>query len=67
MGGGGGGGGGGGLRAHNCTLLKVAHSVDQSVQSAEIFFAFIFQLSGWALVAPLCFALQVRDASIAVS
>ena len=29
----------------------------------EYFFAFIFQLSEWALVAPSCFALQVRDAS----
>ena len=38
-------------------------SADQSARSAEIFFAFIFQLSGWALVAPLCFVLQVRDAS----
>ena len=34
---------------------------DQSAQSAEIFFAFIFQLSGWALVAPSCFAQQVPD------
>ena len=25
------------------------------------FFAFIFQLSGWALVAPSCFALQVPE------
>ena len=30
-------------------------------QCAEIFFAFIFQLSGWALVAPSCFALRVPD------
>ena len=34
-----------------------ARSADQSAQSAENFFAFIFQLSGWALVAPSCFAL----------
>ena len=34
-------------------------SVDQSTQSAETFSAFIFQLSGWALMAPSCFALQV--------
>ena len=27
----------------------------------ENFFTFIFQISGWALVAPLCFALQVPD------
>ena len=32
-----------------------ARSADQSVRSAEKFFAFIFQLSGWALVAPSCF------------
>ena len=38
-------------------------SADQFAQIAENFFAFIFQLSGWALVAPSCFALQVRDAS----
>ena len=31
----------------------------------KIFFAFIFQLSGWALVAPLCFAQQVRCERIA--
>ena len=29
-----------------------ACSADQSVRSAEIFFAFISQLPGWALVAP---------------
>ena len=35
---------------------------DQSAQSAEIFFPpLFFQLSGWALVAPSCFALQVPD------
>ena len=38
-------------------------SGDQSAQSAENFFAFIFQVSGWALVAPSCFVLQVRDVS----
>ena len=38
-------------------------SADQSARSAEMFFAFIFQISGWALVAPSCFVLQVRDAS----
>ena len=35
-----------------------ACSVDQSEAWKKIF-AFIFQLSGWALVAPSCFALQV--------
>ena len=38
-----------------------ARSVDQSARSAENVFAFIFQLSGWALVAPSCFAQQVPD------
>ena len=36
-------------------------SDDQSARSMEKNFAFIFQLSGWALVAPSCFALQVPD------
>ena len=36
-------------------------SADQSAQSADIFFAFIIQLSGWALVAPSCFVLRVPD------
>ena len=36
-------------------------NADQSARSAEKNFAFIFQLSGWALVAPSCFALQVPD------
>ena len=36
-------------------------SGDQSAQSAEQIFAFIFQLSVWALVAPSRFALQVPD------
>jgi len=31
------------------------HSIDNFAQSAENFFAFIFQLSGWALMTPLCF------------
>ena len=30
-------------------------------EAQKIYFAFIFQLSGWALVAPLCLALQVPD------
>ena len=30
-------------------------------QARKFFFAFIFQLSGWAVVAPSCFALQVPD------
>ena len=38
-----------------------ARSANQSARSAENFFAFIFQLSGWALVAPSCFARQVPD------
>ena len=42
-----------------------ACSADQSAQSAEKFFAFIFQLSGWALVALSCFALQVPDVRVA--
>ena len=42
-----------------CTLPKAVHrgAECRSVRSAEIFF---FQLSGWALVAPSCFALQVQ-------
>ena len=63
-GGGGGGGGGGGkknyIRRCRRQCIEVC-STDQSAQSAEIFFAFIFQLSGWALMAPSCFALQVPD------
>ena len=38
-----------------------ARSGDHSARSAEKFFAFIFQLSGWALVAPSCFALMHQD------
>jgi len=38
-----------------------ARSGDQSARSAEKFFAFIFQLLGWALVEPLCFALMHQD------
>ena len=39
---------------------RLAHvAVTQSVQSVEIFFVFIFQLFGWAVVAPLHFALQL--------
>ena len=34
-------------------------------RGAEKFFTFIFQLSGWALVAPSCFALQVPDVRVA--
>ena len=34
----------------------------RSVRAKQgIFFAIIFQFSGWALVVPLCFALQVPD------
>ena len=33
-------------------------------KAQETFFAFIFQLSGWALVAPSCFALQVRGLQV---
>ena len=36
-------------------------NADQSARSVEKIFAFIFQLSGWALVAPSCFAQQVPD------
>ena len=36
-------------------------SGDQSAQSAEKFFAFIFQLSGWAFMAPSCFVLMHQD------
>ena len=36
-------------------------SADQSARSVEIIFAFIFRLSGWALVAPSCFALRIPD------
>ena len=38
-----------------------ARSSDQSARSAETFFAFISQLSGWALVAPSCFVLMHQD------
>ena len=38
-----------------------ARSEDQSARSAEKFFAFIFQLSGWVLVAPSCFVLMHQD------
>ena len=38
-----------------------ARSGDQSARSAENFFAFIFQLSGWALGAPSCFVLMHQD------
>ena len=38
-----------------------ARSGDQSAQSAENFFAFIFQISGWAVVAPSCFVLMRQD------
>jgi len=31
------------------------------VRSAEKFFTFIFQLSGWAVVAPSCFVLMYQD------
>ena len=34
---------------------------DQSARSAKKFFAFIFQLSGWALLAPSCFVLMHQD------
>ena len=37
-------------------------SADQSTQSTDFF---IFQLSGWALVALSCFALQVPDVRVA--
>ena len=40
-----------------CTEVR---SADQSAQSADTF-NFIFQLSGWSVVAPSCFALQVPD------
>ena len=36
-------------------------SADQSARTRKIFFAFIFHFSGWALVAPSRFALQVPD------
>ena len=53
---GGGGGGGGARYITRCwrQCIEVC-SADQSTHSAEIVFAFIFQLSGWALVAPSCF------------
>ena len=38
-----------------------ACSGDQSARSAEKIFAFFFQLSGWALVAPSCFVLMHQD------
>ena len=53
----------GGLIARCRRQCIEVHSIDQSARSVEIFFAFIFHLSGWALVAPSCFVLQVRDAS----
>ena len=58
------GGGGANRTITHCRRQCIeVRSADQSTQSAEIYFAFIFQLSGWALMAPSCFALQVRDAS----
>ena len=39
--------------AQRCVLLISPH------KARKYFFAFIFQLSGWAVVAPSCFALQV--------
>jgi len=38
-----------------------ARSGDHSARSAENFFAFISQLSGWALVTPSCFVLMHQD------
>ena len=52
-------GGGGALYIKRCCIE--ARSANQSAQSAETFFAFIFHFSGWALVAPSRFALQVPD------
>ena len=34
-------------------------------EARKFFFAFIFQLSGWALVALSCFPLQVPDVRVA--
>ena len=60
------GGGGGGGGANSCRRQRIeVRSADQSAQSAENFFAFIFQLSGWALVALSCFPLQVPDVRVA--
>ena len=42
-------------------------SADQSARSGENFFTFVFQLSGWALVAPLCFALHCNCFLLSVS
>ena len=58
--GGGGGGGGGHYNIKRCRRQCIeARSADQSTRSAENFFAFIFHFSGWGLVAPSRFALQV--------
>ena len=57
-----GGGGGGAPYMKRCRRQCIeASSADQSARSAEKFFAFIFHFSGWALVAPSRFALQVPD------
>ena len=48
----GGGGGGGGVA--NSTIACRRREHNQRIEA--------FQLSGWALMAPACFALQVRDA-----
>ena len=61
---GGGGGGGANNTIARCRRQCIeVRSADQSARSGEIFFTFIFLLSGWALVASSCFVLQVRDAS----
>lgn len=39
----------------------------QSPQSVKKFFIFIFQLSGWALIAPSCFALYCCCSLVSVS
>ena len=47
---------------------RLAHvAVTQSVQSVEIFFVFIFQLFGWALVAPLHFALHYHCSLVSMT
>ena len=51
--------GGGGVDTERCRRQSIeVRSADQSAQSAEKKFRHHFSVSGWALVAPSCFALM---------
>ena len=45
---------------HNSTMRRCGRQCIE-VGSGDQYFRLHFQLSGWALVAPSCFALQVPD------